>query len=312
MGMIQVVRPPYEYEIDPPPLPRGRVQRARDLAEQMGLAYWPALAWGPRDINPYAFVYAELVLSARHSLWQPGSQSQRGGWDMKGHYGLSPWDVRKMWFAAGCRNNAKFRLQVANRVVARKSDSLATVQALARGTRWARINFPHKKFDHGALVALGKLSAPMRWVALSDYQDLAEYGTIRVRHFNTEAIRQVQAAGMHPRALAPYLPIGAIVPVHTPTLDREAAAVEVLAPAYPRLHLEAARQIAQGKTPVELSNGMLTRQEAHEWCLAGAPNLENWLSAWLKVPGHRSIRVIRWLAWLRESPKRWEALERQR
>jgi len=66
---------------------------------------------------------------------------------------------------------------------------------------------------------------------------------------------------------------------------RDALEVRLICPAFPRLPLHAARRIASGESPRELSGGHLTRREAHEWCLAGAPgygdNLLAGMCSWL-------------------------------
>jgi len=72
-----------------------------------------------------------------------------------------------------------------------------------------------------------------------------------------------------------------------------------------------ARRLVLGESPARLSGGILSRKEAHEWCAAGAPPINDWLADRLGVPRHRSVKVIRWLAHCRQSG-RWAALERQR
>ena len=90
----------------------------KQKAATLNLKFWPALY--ARDVDPRAFVAAEDVLSQQHGLWD--GKKFRGGWDAMGHHGLSGHDVRKMWFAAGCRNSPKFQMQVRKGIVAKRTN----------------------------------------------------------------------------------------------------------------------------------------------------------------------------------------------
>jgi len=74
-----------------------------------------------------------------------------------------------------------------------------------------------------------------------------------------------------------------------------------LCPAYPDLDVRKAAQIVLGKSPVELSDGQLTRAEAHAWCVDGAKLLpQQWLIRHLPMPEGapfcpRSVTIARWM-----------------
>lgn len=117
-----------EYLSDP-------IRRAKRLAKQIGLAYWPAIAYGPR-IDPWAYVVAERIISGDNGpRWGEIVDGRRshGGWDSYGHHGVAAADVADWWYAAGCRDSSKFRLQVKNYVSLKKGDTLPFARAYVRG-----------------------------------------------------------------------------------------------------------------------------------------------------------------------------------
>src|SRR5690606_3879577 len=69
-----------------------------------------------------------------------------------------------------------------------------------------------------------------------------------------------------------------------------------LAPSYPVSEEQAAR-LARGETPVQLSDGQLTKKEAHLWLLGGGGEPLDWLCQRLPAgcPPVRSFAVARWL-----------------
>jgi hypothetical protein len=93
-----------------------------------------------------------------------------------------------------------------------------------------------------------------------------------------------------------------------------------LCPAYPEVSLDVAAALCLGRSPVELAaeagpDARLTRREAHEWALAGAP--AEVLSWWcgrtlpLDCPRVRSWPVARWLADVARRGH-WELLTHER
>lgn len=93
--------------------PEYRVKRAAKLlAKKVELAYWPALAFGPK-IDPAAYVAAETVLTKEVgskygdlvAVTEWGGRS-RGGWDSYGYHGLSSYDAARCWYAAGCKDSS--------------------------------------------------------------------------------------------------------------------------------------------------------------------------------------------------------------
>ena len=292
-----------------------RIRRARQRAEALGLAYWPALAFGPK-IDPWAYVIADRVLAekagARYGETTPDGTVSHGGWDSCGHHGLSPAMVASMWYAAGCRDGGKYRLQVASGVLARKGDTLPWLRNYVRGHRWLVSNRLWLPLSRKAIAVLGRLSPELRWAAVRSFDRNDVRGVIRVRDLDWDAVRRTQEMlrGGSPRARAAVAGLRRAAQL-LGVEPGEAAVAAALAPAYPNLPLPYARRIALGESPVQLSGGALTRREAHEWCVAGAPAITEWLADHLGVPRHRSIKVIRWLAHCRQSG-RWPALERQR
>lgn len=185
---------------------RGRKFRAKRAARSMGLAYWPALAFGPK-IDPRAYKMAEdALVRGGHGLWGDRTPEgfSHGGWDSQGYYGISPWDVARAWYACGCRANAKFRawLEVLQRQGADAAKFLANSMKRSwsywetlcyiRGYQWLlRNNIPRRCGNPSAKVtiALGRLSAPLRWAAV---EGVEWHNVIRVRHLNWGRVAEVQ------------------------------------------------------------------------------------------------------------------------
>jgi len=296
-----------------------RVKRAKQRAEVLGLAYWPALASGPR-IDPRAYLVAERVLAkkvgARYGEIGPNGNVSNGGWDSRDHNGISARYVAHMWWAAGCRDGGKFRLQLESDIVACKGDSLPWLRNYVRGRRWLSDNFIlWLPLSRKAVAVLGRLSPELRHAAVYAHIVRGYWSfspRIRIRDLDWDAVRRAQEMlpSGNPRvraALSGLLRAASILGVEA----NEATVAAALAPAYPRLPLKLARRLVLGESPVQLSSGLLSRNEAHEWCTAGAPSIPEWLADYLGVPRHRSVKVVRWLAHCRQSG-RWPALERQR
>ena len=189
---------------------RADRQRARAMAETAGLAYWPALASGSPRIDPAAYVVAErIMVRGGGKLWgewneEGEGEMARGGWDRWGCYGLSPNQVACMWYAAGCRDGGKFRLQVRTGEVARKGESIQEFIHYVRGLRWLKQSAPQVglNLSRKAIITLGRLSTPLRAAALSGVQPIYTIGpdgqwrlvVLRARHLNWEAVAVAQKA----------------------------------------------------------------------------------------------------------------------
>lgn len=92
----------------------------------------------------------------------------------------------------------------------------------------------------------------------------------------------------HPRALAAQL--------EEPQATELGIGPGDVCPAYPRLPWDLAARVASGEPPRALAPG-LTAAEAHAWCLAGAPDVSEWLRHRLEVPvAVRGVHVVRWAA----------------
>jgi hypothetical protein len=87
-----------------------------------------------------------------------------------------------------------------------------------------------------------------------------------------------------------------------------------LAPSYPRIPMPLAARLCRGETPAQLSDGELTRAEAHRWCSEGASvTPTEWLQRGLptEVPPLRDIAVVRWLLDVQRRGS-WGQLTRER
>ena len=167
--------------------------KEKKMAKEIGLAYWEALV-SDHGVDPIVFVYAEAVLSQEHGLcgWRNG-EHYTGGWDSGSHYGVSAENVANMWKAAGCRNSEKFRFQVANRLVAKKGDSLAFLRHYQEGLKWLKrwrfglISIPRK-----TIAVLGRVSPEARHALVSDIRRDHEAQGIRIRDLNWAKVREVE------------------------------------------------------------------------------------------------------------------------
>ena len=186
-----------------------QVARAKARAADLGLAYWPALIDG-HGVTPAAFVAAEAVMAPVHGLY--GVDGGRGGWDSCGYWGVSPQAVADAWLKAGCRDTPKFRAMVRNslyRSLAKKGDTLPFLTNLVRGSRWLNRHGEHLPWGvvaslaRKAKAALGRLSAPLRWAALSGVNAPEGTARIRIRDLNWEAVKVAQRGS---RAAQQFLP----------------------------------------------------------------------------------------------------------
>lgn len=80
---------------------------------------------------------------------------------------------------------------------------------------------------------------------------------------------------------------------------RRCVLIEWLCPSYPKVDWTNAVAIARGMTPVQLSGGVLTKKEAHQWLLDGGPWLVGWLCEKYNIRAPldhiRSPLVAKWL-----------------
>ena len=331
------------------------IWQAKKLARRIGLTYWPALIRYPvRDkyndvlrpdgrgyvreklkCNPMAFVFAEKVLQKKYGLWELGSRNNRGGWDSQGYYGISNHDVERMWFAAGCKNNKKFRMQVASGVTAKKGDTIPWLRNYIKGQQWWNKLIPlrlHYFFlCRKTLAVLGKLPWYCRWAAVNKLitintntnENNGRY--IRIRDLDWNAVKKVSEAFQNNniKAVYSYFPPRAIAKLNNIPLSLNIDFMKnqvksILCPAYPKVSFEIAKQIHQGISPVEISKGKLTRIEAHQWLKEGGDNSpKEWLSKTISAKTntefhHRSIKVLRWMSYLSDNKDRWNAITRIR
>ncbi len=310
---------------------KAMIRMAKRHAERLGLTYWPALirdGYQPK-IDPMAYVYAEDVLERKHGLWDGKTNS--GGWDRYGHYGLSRDQVARMWYAAGCRDTGKFKLQVAMGEVANKGDTAPWFKNYATGLRWYLRN--SAAFDdlgtisRKAIAFLGRLSPALRWAALWGVASNASRGwkPLRIRELNLDLVAKAQ---VNPRAGYHALPVGTLVRMALGgdhiygTRPQEIAAVSVLTPAYPNLSLVIARRIASGESPLAFYRAVAptcTKKEAHQWALLGKTRAEVHNDLITRAEHHlrdehgvgvflRTVKVANWLLAVFADPARKEAI----
>lgn len=331
-------------------------RRMRRYAEKIGLAYWPGLlqiekspdavrpvsdpvvdraALRRRYIcDPAALVAAEAVL---HRMGKKWTGKGTGGWDSAGVWGLNGQYVAAMWFAAGCEDNSKFRIQVVAaakmprldnayeyRVFAQKGDTLPWLRNYYNGLLWLSRNNIRLPLCRKAIAVLGRLSAPARRAALkpffgkeirTSFQGRYEEASNRYRHFRIrvrdldwEAVRAAQsqlmsgnlrakAALVGNRAAAKLLGV-----CHTEgNKDNQPLIAGALSPSFPSVPLTIARRLALGESPVQIAGGSLSRAEAHEWLSGGAQQtVEELLSARATHEFGREIKLrsVKILRWL--------------
>lgn len=329
----------------------------RQTANRVGLTHVALLSpcyvapgqdpsWAIR-VDPQALAIAEQVLAPRYgirgSLVDNGCgvpEPSRGGFDSCGVYGLSTRQVANAWYAAGCKDTGKFRLQIYNLglaprldfgraqvITAKKGDSLPFLRNYYRGLRW--LNFRPRNLSRKAVAALGRVSPNARRAALMGIELREDYDMpkIRVRDLNWSAVRQMTQQlreNPHPKVLAAYGSIHKLDSIYELEDwntqfkdDKERVYVEVLTPQYPNISVDQSRQLVLGKTPVEISGGVFSKKEAHEWLRRGgreAPmellsySISNETGLTLTF---RSVKVARWFETLWASNRR-ETLTRQR
>jgi len=260
-----------------------RIRRAKWMAKSMGLAYWPALImddYAP-DIDPVAYVAAENAMMASNGLWSP-ADGTRGGWDSKGHHGVSRYDVAGYWYAAGCRDTPKFRTQVRLRTTAKKGDSLPFLINYARGQKWLLAWSNNYGVSRKAVAALGRLCPESRHAAMRGVPDDRADHPIRVRDLNWAEVRRIQALRVDPSPRAMALRAVALPPRPAAVVLGRAATKKMthpighpevidLCPSYPTVSPDVARRIVDGESPSAISGGVLTRKEAHAWLTLGGP-----------------------------------------
>jgi hypothetical protein len=82
-------------------------------------------------------------------------------------------------------------------------------------------------------------------------------------------------------------------------LERAVLRDRLICDSYPELDKPRQAKIVLGASPVDLSDGVLSRREAHEWCMEGAPPVIPWLlrdTPSLEGKYARSAKIARWLA----------------
>jgi hypothetical protein len=200
------------------------------MARRVGLAYWPALL-GQWKIDPRVFARVERWLENQgFEPWD--GRGSHGGWDSEGTRGISPADVERSFFAAGCKTGPKFWAQLRLRqafqkikgspfswsdLFARKGESAAQFRAFARGAVWIGKNrhFIGCDLSRKAVIAIGRLSANVRWAAI--------YGVaganVRIRDLNWSAVAEAQK-GLHAalRFMPPAVQKAVLWHKHMPTV----------------------------------------------------------------------------------------------
>ena len=181
-------------------------RRAKEKARMIGLTYWPALLEN-HGVDPMVFVAAERVLQQRHGLWGDRDMNgiiSQGGWDMMGQHGASPTQVATHWKTSGCKDSQKFRFLVMNRMYdTKKGDSITFLRYCQRGLRWLVTHADSvNSYSRKAVAALGRISAPLRWAAISEL-DVLPTQKIRIRDLNWAAVKTAQKGSRSARAFMP-------------------------------------------------------------------------------------------------------------
>ena len=307
--------------------------KARRKADRIGLVYWPALL-EDYGVDPWAYVYAEEVLTETHLPWgtRVGDVMSHGGWDMQGHYGVSPSVVARAWKVSGCRNSAKFRWLVshwnAGSVGAswgngwgfkpRKADSVQDLEAMAKGARHvAKHSVSGAYCSRKTLRFLGRVSSGMREALLSNSDArtaerfaAGEHNVVRIRHLDFESARRLQATPIDRRGKwDSFRTVTFRISQLGPWRDEDLRAY--YAPGFPGADLARAQRLGRGESPLQILPEAASRKEAHaaltDPLFLDAP-YAHWLAGYL---GHdapvRSLVVCRWLGFIHQSG-RWSKL----
>jgi hypothetical protein len=185
-----------------------RKRNAKFKAERIGLKYWPALI-DDLGINPETFKLVEDILKWEKS-YEDGVSSI---WDMNGHYGISPYHVRRCWFSSGCRANKKFKELILTlhflkkncndknipeiwiRKAGKKGFTCEKVKFMSRAFLWLERNkvgyYGLESFSSRALIALGKMSGFGRAAAVHKILK-DEPSLIRVKDLNWQKVKETQ------------------------------------------------------------------------------------------------------------------------
>ena len=175
-------------------------KKMKKRAEELGIAYWPALA--TKSLDPRAIKRAEEILSVKHGYYGKDRTGtlNRGGWDMEGGTGISPNQLLLLWWKGGCRLSGKFDYMVKNNHLIkntvgyhgiRKSHTVSDIRRLIIGWRWTQKHFPETQFKDKTLMFLGRLSKPLRWAVCSSIE-VDNPQKIKVSDLNLAAAKSVQ------------------------------------------------------------------------------------------------------------------------
>lgn len=308
---------------------------AKRQARSMGLKYWPALLWNIRTqpekrVDPRAFLIAEEVLyKEAGSFWgdPPSTQTwgkSHGGWDAQDHYGPSAAAVARMWWAAGCRDSEKFRVQVRMNTVVGRGMTLPETIHFCRGRRWVEGNHLNQNFrlSRKAVTALGRLSPVLRWAAVSG---LPYSRNVRIRDLNWAEVARMQSLPRYKQAEASYLPIklswqlqGHEVPKlcldYLSRLPRRLAVPSSLIPALGKECFAALATAPSENVVPALAVAALFRREAKRWVDTNGGQEDHWniygvtpLWAW-HDPGQKPMLIEAEALVLEENRAAWARL----
>jgi hypothetical protein len=154
-------------------------------------------------VDPMAFVHAARVLGQQHGFRDViANPKVHGGWDSQGHWGLCGDDVRRAWYAAGCRPTRKFKALVrlggqadpASQLRFRKCKrlSLRQISDAARALRRTSAKSMGPVLSTKLLCALGRLCPELQRVALSTLPPVGSRSPFRIRHVDWDRVAEVQ------------------------------------------------------------------------------------------------------------------------
>lgn len=256
----------------------------------------PLRAADLQGVDAAAFRHAARYLAARFGERNKAT-GHHGGWDAMGHYGVSPADVRRAWFLAGCRASQKFFILLSDAPegitsgmfrIARKGDTAQDLLRLRRALRrHATWGVDARAWSRAALMAAGRLSAPLHSALIRALPADLPAGVLRVRDLPWQAVAdaqrqiaddpsgRVRAALTGDRGALAALSGEPLLPPVAPTAEHTAAREQrlsaLLAPQYGgEVPVPMARRLALGERPVDLAAGELSAKEAHAWLASGA------------------------------------------
>ena len=182
------------------------IARAMNKAVRLQVPNWSLFVY-PIKVDTKAFQLANEYLVSKFG---PRTKSNKGGYDNQGYYGVDSQYIHWAWFQCGCgKDIPKFRTLILSfdkvkniRHLIKKSMSNTDMVNLIKGSDWLLKGFGQTALytmNAKAIIALGRISFPLRWAAVSGLEDRLkvedhwENPKIRIRDLNWNSVKEVQS-----------------------------------------------------------------------------------------------------------------------